>query len=258
KKGNLTERVVALKEELKLIQIKSIENVHDVDIKKIAANKLRRKHKSFIGNICDENGIRYSRDEVPKQFFTHFKNFLGVSRETESITNAQELFTQKVINNEGIDLCKDVTTQEIDEALKSIDDNKAPGYKAKFFKAAWEVIGFDVYEAIKEFFQNGKLLGEVNATIISLVPKIKTPAKFLEKVLEGFGFPGKFIRWVMTCVSTVAFSICVNGESHDYFEGGGGEQGLLINKFLQCICKWNILTYQMELHAAVMKEQLSP
>ncbi|GJV01621.1 hypothetical protein Tco_1335190 [Tanacetum coccineum] len=47
-------------------------------------------------------------------------------------------------------------------------------YKDKFFKAAWEVIGFDVYEAIKEFFQNGKLLGEVNATIISLVPTSQT------------------------------------------------------------------------------------
>ncbi|GKC86515.1 RNA-directed DNA polymerase, eukaryota, reverse transcriptase zinc-binding domain protein [Tanacetum coccineum] len=142
KKGNLTERVVALKEELKLIQIKSIENVQDVDIRKIATDKLREyneavndevkllyelaKHKSIIGNICDENGIRYSGGEVPKKFVTHFKNFLGVSREIESITNAQELFTQKVINNEGIDLCKDVTTQEIDKALKSIDDNKAP------------------------------------------------------------------------------------------------------------------------------------
>ncbi|GKC56562.1 RNA-directed DNA polymerase, eukaryota, reverse transcriptase zinc-binding domain protein [Tanacetum coccineum] len=218
KNGNVSERVVCLKEELKLIQSQFINNVHDADIRKKVAAKLseyneavdneikliyqlakvewlqegdkntayfhqvikERKHKSFIGDICDEHGIRHSGNEVPQQFVTHFKNFLGISRESDDINNAQELFTQKVLNNEGVNLCKDVTIQEIEEALKSIDDNKAPGFDGfttKFFKATWDIIGSDVFEAIKEFFQNGKMLGEVNATIISLVPKINTPTK---------------------------------------------------------------------------------
>ncbi|GKC44218.1 hypothetical protein Tco_1061940, partial [Tanacetum coccineum] len=44
---------------------------------------------------------------------------------------------------------------EIREALASIDDNKAPGpdsYTAKFFKAAWFIVGKDVGDAVKEFF----------------------------------------------------------------------------------------------------------
>ncbi|GKF50923.1 RNA-directed DNA polymerase, eukaryota, reverse transcriptase zinc-binding domain protein, partial [Tanacetum coccineum] len=35
----------------------------------------------------------------------------------------------------------------------------------------------DVCRAVKDFFQNGKFLKEVNATVISLVPKVATPAK---------------------------------------------------------------------------------
>ncbi|GJV71423.1 RNA-directed DNA polymerase, eukaryota, reverse transcriptase zinc-binding domain protein [Tanacetum coccineum] len=45
------------------------------------------------------------------------------------------------------------------------------------FKEAWKIMGEDVCRAIKEFFDSGKMLGELNATVISLMPKVKTPCK---------------------------------------------------------------------------------
>nr|GEU38750.1 RNA-directed DNA polymerase, eukaryota, reverse transcriptase zinc-binding domain protein [Tanacetum cinerariifolium] len=51
---------------------------------------------------------------------------------------------------------------EIKEALFDIDEQKAPGpdgFSAKFFKAAWNIIGKDMCLAVQEFFQTGKLLG---------------------------------------------------------------------------------------------------
>ncbi|GJS48359.1 histidine kinase 3, partial [Tanacetum coccineum] len=55
---------------------------------------------------------------------------------------------------------------------------------------AWEVVGKDVclaWEvrkdvclALKEFFRSDKILGEVNATLIALIPKITTPTKVSE------------------------------------------------------------------------------
>ncbi|WMV57204.1 hypothetical protein MTR67_050589 [Solanum verrucosum] len=56
---------------------------------------------------------------------------------------------------------------------------------------------------------------------------------FLEKVLTGFGFPGKFIKWIMLCVTTTMFSVKVNGENHGYFAGRRGlRQGDPISSLL--------------------------
>nr|GEZ44704.1 hypothetical protein [Tanacetum cinerariifolium] len=41
----------------------------------------------------------------------------------------------------------------------------------------WEIVGFDVVNAICEFFTNGTLLKELNHTIITLIPKVKSPSR---------------------------------------------------------------------------------
>ncbi|GJZ54066.1 RNA-directed DNA polymerase, eukaryota, reverse transcriptase zinc-binding domain protein [Tanacetum coccineum] len=43
--------------------------------------------------------------------------------------------------------------------------------------------------------------------------------QFLEDILRGFGFHSKMVDWVMKCVTTTSFSVCVNGESCGYFKG---------------------------------------
>ncbi|GJT82605.1 RNA-directed DNA polymerase, eukaryota, reverse transcriptase zinc-binding domain protein [Tanacetum coccineum] len=53
--------------------------------------------------------------------------------------------------------------------------------------------------------------------------------QFLKDILEGFSFHDKMVDWIMTCVTTTSFSICVNGESCRYFKGGRGlRQGRLM------------------------------
>nr|GEU68329.1 RNA-directed DNA polymerase, eukaryota, reverse transcriptase zinc-binding domain protein [Tanacetum cinerariifolium] len=75
-------------------------------------------------------------------------------------------------------MVKDVSDPEIKKAMFQINDKKAHGpggFSSHFYKKAWNTVGEDECKAVSEFFTNGKL--EINSTIISLVPKIQTPAK---------------------------------------------------------------------------------
>jgi len=61
--------------------------------------------------------------------------------------------------------------------------NKAPGpdgFSAGFSHEAWEVVGEDVIIAVQEFFLTGRMLKEMNATIITLVPPKKNPSSMCE------------------------------------------------------------------------------
>lgn len=44
----------------------------------------------------------------------------------------------------------------------------------------------------------------------------KVERTFLKKVIERMGFYGQWVKWVMTCVSTVHYSINVNGKNAGY------------------------------------------
>ncbi|GKE57170.1 hypothetical protein Tco_1496355, partial [Tanacetum coccineum] len=86
-----------------------------------------RRHKNHIDVVCDEQRRRFEGKEVSNQFVKHFQMFLGASRSVKEIDNIEELCKNKVSMMEAEAMCRRVTEKEIWKALKSIDDNKAPG-----------------------------------------------------------------------------------------------------------------------------------
>ena len=73
----------------------------------------------------------------------------------------------------------EVMPSKIQKVSFSINEYKSPGpdgFTALFFQKAWHIIQQDFVSAIQSFFKTGKLLAEVNATIISLIPKVKKPS----------------------------------------------------------------------------------
>ncbi|GJU10631.1 hypothetical protein Tco_1133027 [Tanacetum coccineum] len=45
---------------------------------------------------------------------------------------------------------------------------------------------------------------------------------FMKNVLVGFGFHPRMVGWIMECVTSMYFSICINGNLHGYFKGKRG------------------------------------
>ncbi|KAK4383868.1 hypothetical protein Sango_3111900 [Sesamum angolense] len=67
---------------------------------------------------------------------------------------------------------------EVKEAFFDIDVGSAPGpdgYTSAFYRSAWPVVGQAMFQAVGEFFRTGKLLKQINTTLISLIPKQVLP-----------------------------------------------------------------------------------
>ncbi|GJS40876.1 RNA-directed DNA polymerase, eukaryota, reverse transcriptase zinc-binding domain protein [Tanacetum coccineum] len=320
----LNEYVVASSDELKLLHQKAkIKWLSEGDQNTAYFHGIlkSRKHKGRTESICDENGNRYEGDDVANVFVEHFKKFWGTKHDVKPLESVEVVFDKVLSQEEAEGMIGNVTNDEIKEAFFKIDSSKAcgpDGYTLGFFKKAWNIVGNEVCLAIKDFFLNGKLLGEIDATIIALVLKVDVPNKvsefrptaccnviyksiskilrnrikvglqkvvninqsdfipgrhiqdniliaqellkgyqrkkgakrsalkidiqkaydtvswaFLENIMLKFGFHPVMVNWIMTCVKTSKFSICVNGETHGYFEGGKGlRQGDPISPYL--------------------------
>ena len=73
--------------------------------------------------------------------------------------------------------------------------------------------------------------------------------EFIEEIMIKFGFPRQMVDWIMVCITTSKFTICVNGERHGYFKGGRGlRQGDPISPY--------IFTLVMEMLNLIVKDEI--
>nr|GEX33296.1 hypothetical protein [Tanacetum cinerariifolium] len=199
----LNEYVVAFNEELKLFH-------HKAKIKWLCEGDQNtayfhgilksRKHKGRIESICDENGKRFEEDNVASVFVEHFKKFLETKHDVQPLESIDVIFDNVLSKKEAEDMIGIVTNEEIKEAVFEIDSNKASG--------------------------------EINATLIALVPKVDVPKKVSE--FRHIACCNVIYKALVKSSQTDSkFFVCVNGEAHGYFNGGRGLiQGDIVSSYL--------------------------
>ncbi|KAH0686276.1 hypothetical protein KY289_017034 [Solanum tuberosum] len=125
---------------------------------------------SLTGVILSE------QKDIKEEILTFYKSLLGSAAQTLPAVNSVIMRKGPVLNHQqGLQLCRPVTDEEIHAALVAIGDDKAPGvdgYNAYFNKKSWPVIKEDIIHATKDFFSSGIMLKVINCTSITLVPKI--------------------------------------------------------------------------------------
>ncbi|GJT38738.1 RNA-directed DNA polymerase, eukaryota, reverse transcriptase zinc-binding domain protein [Tanacetum coccineum] len=194
KNGDLFKNVNDLRDKLKEIQKQIDIDPHNKMLRDDESATLRDYDKAIkeeeklysrnrVNVVHDEEGKKFEGDQVAQQFVKHFQKFLGESVPVHKLQGCHELFKKKLSKEDAEFMVKEVSNAKIRKAMFMIDDNKAPGpdgYSSHFFKKAWHIIGEDVCTAVREFFVTGRILSEINSTIIALVPKIQTPAKVFD------------------------------------------------------------------------------
>ncbi|KAL0292748.1 UNVERIFIED_CONTAM: hypothetical protein Sradi_6975500 [Sesamum radiatum] len=171
----------------------------------------------------------------------------------------------------------DVLTEADQEAFFDISEDSAPGpdgFTSSFFKAAWPEIGEDICAAVKEFFVSGRLLKQINATVLVLIPKVQSPTRVSEfrpiaccNVLYKAISKILFISWIEQCVTTAAFSIALNGDIpsvrrlKEVFEEFAALSGLqinppILNKITSRLAGWTHLNLSLAGRAQLLKSVL--
>jgi hypothetical protein len=139
--------------------------------------------KSTITHLWDDLGNRVEDvEQIKKVAVQFYEKLLGSNQmlfTEEKAARIRNLIPTVISSDKAAKLEMEVTAEEIKATFFHMPSNKAPGpdgYTAEFFKASWPIVGEEVMDAIKGFFTSGKLLKEVNATILTLVPKKANPS----------------------------------------------------------------------------------
>ncbi|GKC74586.1 RNA-directed DNA polymerase, eukaryota, reverse transcriptase zinc-binding domain protein [Tanacetum coccineum] len=184
--GNVFDKAKVLKDELTRVQecldkdhlnasLREEEMVYAAAYKQAAIDE-EKVLKQKKGLVC-------SRKVISIVLF-----FIRCIQEIYPIEDPDFLFIRKLDNEVSVEMIKPVSDDEIKFALFDIDEDKASGrdgYTSKFFKASWKVIGPDVCNAIKQFFSNGKLLGQS-----AFIPErqISDNIMLTQEFIRGYGW----------------------------------------------------------------------
>lgn len=135
-----------------------------------------------IVSIQDSNGINVESDEqITDVVIDFYENLIGKENEGLLPINQEVVIRRPVLDDNQItSLTLLVTPEEIKAALFDISELKASrhdGYGSGFFSASWDIVYEDIVLVVTDFFTTGKLLKQLDATRITLIPKKNFPVQ---------------------------------------------------------------------------------
>ncbi|CAL1412675.1 unnamed protein product [Linum trigynum] len=138
-----------------------------------------KQKKCTIRMLRNESGDQiHDVEGMAHIAFKFYESLLGVvDPEVVKLSDSyfDDLLKHKFNEEQLGGLCNPFTDDQIKAILFAMDGDKSPGpdgFSAAFFQYAWPFIGAEVTSAIKFCFEQDRIPRRVNATILSLVPKV--------------------------------------------------------------------------------------
>lgn len=128
----------------------------------------------------EDDTFTTSKQEMQGELMRFYGSLIGTWQPTDGFEDDIMDNGQK-LSREQMDILElPFTKEQVKEALYDIGEGKSPGpdgYTSCFFKKAWNIIGDNLCGAVLEFFEMGKLLRQVNHSIIALILKVNSASK---------------------------------------------------------------------------------
>ncbi|XP_062099719.1 uncharacterized protein LOC133805553 [Humulus lupulus] len=139
-----------------------------------------RRNQNRICSITSELGEWIDQpDMVTAAFLDYYQKLLGSKMAVRNkvltkIVSLGTFLTTSHVNN----LLLPYSQEEVKKAIWEIPGTKASGpdgYCSFFFQDNWNLVGDEVCDAILSFLHSGKILNELNSTVLTLISKSKCP-----------------------------------------------------------------------------------
>ncbi|KAL0451185.1 UNVERIFIED_CONTAM: hypothetical protein Slati_1096600 [Sesamum latifolium] len=173
---------IMLQQRAKIQWLKGGDQCSKIFFRKITTRRAAQR----IFQITSATGSVISEEpEVAEEFVRFYSDLIGGQQRNNYINPMflRPWVRYVITQEEGDVMSRPVNQEKVKEAIFDIAEDKAPGpngFSSGFYKAAWSVIGDEITGAVQEFFRTGKLLKQVNATILSLIPKVANPTTIAE------------------------------------------------------------------------------
>ncbi|XP_075095313.1 uncharacterized protein LOC142173590 [Nicotiana tabacum] len=149
-----------------------------------AVIKDRKQKKQILELESQEGGRLTETRDIKMEIIQFYKSLMGSALHNMTAVSKTITRNGNVLNHtQQLQICEDMTEEEIYLGLQSIGDDKAPGvdgYNIVFYKRAWPVIKSEISEAVQDFFRTSKIYKGINCTSVTLILKVANLATIKE------------------------------------------------------------------------------
>ncbi|KAL5538858.1 hypothetical protein UlMin_043555 [Ulmus minor] len=140
---------------------------------------IRRKSNRIDFLKLDSGEWIYSRNQIGDLFSARFESVFDSPLQPLSF-NLSNIVNPVITEEDNADLLRIPTWEEVRNVVFSMGAFKAPGpdgMSALFYKHYWNIVGWDLVAAVRDFFMTNSMAKSLNENFIVLIPKNPSPTR---------------------------------------------------------------------------------